>query len=232
MPGMLLNRSLIIGLLGAALATAGAAPAQARTSTVKLLGSTVARSYPGDKAPRVSTVAATRPLTGAPTVLPVLGRARANGRPWVRVLLPQRPNSSSAWIPADGTQAGSTSWSVIVDRSERRARVQWRGRTVRSFSVVVGARSTPTPLGSFFVAERVHQPRGTATGPWALALSAYSNVLQEFDGGRGQIALHGRAGLRDPLGTAASHGCVRLDDAAVTWLAAHLDAGAPVTIRA
>ena len=77
----------------------------------------------------------------------------------------------------------------------RRATVYRGGRRVRSFAVVVGAPSTPTPLGRFFVVERVRQARGSALGPWVLATSAYSNVLQEFDGGPGQIGLHGRTGL-------------------------------------
>jgi len=36
-------------------------------------------------------------------------------------------------------------------------------------------------------------------GPFALALSARSNVLQEFDGGPGQIAIYGRDGPGDPV---------------------------------
>lgn len=226
----MLPRTLTAALLSLAFLSVGASAASASTQTVKLLGPVVAHSYPGARAPQVSTIKATRPLTGAPTVLPVVGRAEADGRPWVRVLLPQRPNSASAWIPADGTQSGKTEWRVVIDRSSRKAEVRKGNRVVRRFSVVVGARKTPTPTGSFFVAERVPQPKGTATGPWALALSAYSNVLQEFAGGPGQIALHGRTGLRDPLGTAASHGCVRFDDSAIRWIAGHVSAGTPVTI--
>jgi lipoprotein-anchoring transpeptidase ErfK/SrfK len=101
---------------------------------------------------------------------------------------------------------------------------------VRRFSVVVGRRATPTPLGRFFVAERVRQPRGSALGPWVLATSAYSDVLQEFDGGPGQIGLHGRTGLPDPLGTGASHGCIRFSDRAIAWLAPRARPGTPVTI--
>jgi lipoprotein-anchoring transpeptidase ErfK/SrfK len=59
---------------------------------------------------------------------------------------------------------------------------------------------------------------------------AYSNVLQEFDGGPGQVALHGREGLPEPIRTASSHGCVRFENTAITWLAWHLEAGVPVII--
>jgi lipoprotein-anchoring transpeptidase ErfK/SrfK len=70
-------------------------------------------------------------------------------------------------------------------------------------------------------------------GPWALSLTALSPVLEDYGGGPGRIAIHGRDGasLRDPLGTARSHGCVRVSDRAVRWLARRIPPGAPVEIR-
>jgi lipoprotein-anchoring transpeptidase ErfK/SrfK len=67
--------------------------------------------------------------------------------------------------------------------------------------------------------------------PFALATSARSNVLQEFEGGPGQIALHGTNGLSGSPGDAASHGCIRLGTSAITWLARRIGAGVPLTIR-
>ena len=66
-----------------------------------------------------------------------------------------------------------------------------RGRTVRTFRAVIGARSTPTPKGRFFVEENVRLGSSRVGAPYALALSARSGVLQQFAGGPGQIALHG-----------------------------------------
>jgi lipoprotein-anchoring transpeptidase ErfK/SrfK len=149
----------------------------------------------------------------------------------LRVRLPQRPNGATGWIAADGTLAGETPWAVVVSRAHRRAAIYRHGHRVRTFSVVVGKRSTPTPLGHFFVNERVRQPRGSALGPWVLATSAYSNVLRQFGGGPGQIGLHGRTGLAGALGTASSHGCVRFSDRAISWLARRARAGTPITIR-
>lgn len=74
-------------------------------------------------------------------------------------------------------------------------------------------------------------PSTAAGGPFALALSARSNVLQEFEGGPGQIAIHGRDLLGGDLGQAESHGCVRLASTAIAWLAARIGPGVPVTIR-
>jgi lipoprotein-anchoring transpeptidase ErfK/SrfK len=42
--------------------------------------------------------------------------------------------------------------------------------------------------------------------------------------------MHGIANLGGTPGTAVSHGCIRLDNASVTWLAARVPPGAPVTI--
>jgi lipoprotein-anchoring transpeptidase ErfK/SrfK len=102
---------------------------------------------------------------------------------------------------------------------------------MRSFTAVVGAPTTPTPKGTFFVEESVAEPRTAVGYPYALALSARSNVFQEFDGGPGQIALHGLDNVGGTPGTAASHGCIRLTTGNITWLAQHINPGVPVIIR-
>ena len=104
------------------------------------------------------------------------------------------------------------------------------GRIVRRFAAIVGKRSTPTPRGSFFVEESVALSPNESGAPFALATSARSNVFQEFEGGPGQIALHGTGNLSGSLGSAVSHGCVRLGNRAIAWLASRIGAGAPVTI--
>jgi lipoprotein-anchoring transpeptidase ErfK/SrfK len=103
---------------------------------------------------------------------------------------------------------------------------------LRRFRTVVGKPSTPTPTGSFFVEETLLMPPGDPGGPFALALSARSDALQEFDGGPGQIALHGRDNLGGTLGAAESHGCVRLATQSIDWLAQRIGPGVPVTINA
>jgi lipoprotein-anchoring transpeptidase ErfK/SrfK len=101
----------------------------------------------------------------------------------------------------------------------------------RRFRAVVGASATPTPRGNFFVEEALALSPRAHGGPFALASSARSNVLQEFDGGPGQIALHGTGNLGGTLGTAVSHGCIRLSPHAITWLAHRIGGGIPLTIR-
>ena len=127
-----------------------------------------------------------------------------------------------------------TAWRVHVSTSRRLVTVLRAGRAVRRFRAVVGAPGTPTPVGDFAVYESIPQPapRGFL-GPWALHLTAFSDVLEDFGGGPGRIGLHGRGGasLRDPLGSARSHGCVRLDNQAIRFLARVAKAGTPVRVR-
>ncbi|MDX6689992.1 MAG: hypothetical protein QOG15_1449 [Solirubrobacteraceae bacterium] len=199
---------------------------------VVLLHDHVARTAPRNGARRIETVRARRPLTRARTVLPVLGYTTVSGgRSWAHVRLPGRPNGRAGWIPADHTRRASTPWQIAIGLSARRVTVYRDGRAERRFSAVVGQPSTPTPRGRFFIEEAVALASRGAGGPFALATSARSNVLQEFDGGPGQIALHGTNNLSGALGTAASHGCVRLSTPAITWIARRIGAGVPLTIQ-
>jgi lipoprotein-anchoring transpeptidase ErfK/SrfK len=115
--------------------------------------------------------------------------------------------------------------------SARRVLVYRRGILVHVFRAIVGKPSTPTPDGRFFVEEAVALRPTDVGAPFALALSARSNVLQEFDGGPGQIALHGLTNVGGSLGTAVSHGCIRLSGQAMRWLVTRIGPGVPVTIR-
>lgn len=207
---------------------ASGAPMPASQPLVVLQHGHVARSRPSRRAHRIEYVAARRPLTGVRTVLPVLGHA--HNRSWVRVRLPGRPNGHAGWIRSAHTRRTATPWRLSLDVSTRRVTVHHGGRVKRRFRAVVGTAATPTPRGRYFVEEAVALP-GHAGGPFALATSARSNVLQEFAGGPGQIALHGTDGLAGSPGSAASHGCIRLRTGTIVWLARRIGSGVPLTIR-
>lgn len=213
-------------------ASRAAGPAVPASQALVVLGADhVARTLPDERAAPIETVAARRPLTRVPTVLPVLGEAISDGGyAWVRVGLPGRPSGHTGWILAARTRRTSTEWHLRVSLSARRVTVFRDGQVVRRFRAIVGKRSTPTPRGRFFVEEAVALSPRDAGAPFALASSARSSVLQEFDGGPGQIAIHGTGQLPGTLGTAVSHGCVRLGTAAITWLASRIGGGVPLTI--
>jgi lipoprotein-anchoring transpeptidase ErfK/SrfK len=216
---------------GSAFGSDAPARVQATQQLAELLSGHAAHRAPTASSPQIALVSDRRPITGERTTLPVIGHATAtDGMSWLRVMLPGRPDGSTGWIAKAGTRLLVTGWRVSVDLGARRVTVYRDGRRVRAFQAVVGKPSTPTPTGHFFVEETVEMQPGEADGPFALALSARSNVLQEFEGGPGQIAIHGREGLGGTLGRAESHGCIRLATASIDWLAARIGPGTPVTI--
>ncbi len=189
------------------------------------------RARPDGHARVIEVVQPLRPITRERTILPVLAHRRGKqGVMWLKVLLPGRPNSHTGWIKRIGTVGATTKWAIVIHLSQRRVDVFRGGRLAESFRAVVGKPSTPTPRGRFFVEEWFSLTPGAPGGPFALALSARSNVYQEFEGGPGQIALHGIYRIGGTPGTAESHGCVRLDSASMTWLGTHIHGGVPVTI--
>ncbi len=216
----------------------GAARAHSVTPVVRptqklaaLLSAHEAFSRPARNSARLELVQAQRPLTGERTVLPVLGqRTNGDGLGWLQVRLPGRPNGRAGWIEQAATVASTTSWHLVVDTVGRRVIVYQNGRPVQIVKAVVGKPSTPTPGGEFFVEEAIQLRAAEAGAPFALALSARSNVLQQFDGGPGQIALHGLTNIGGVLGSAVSHGCIRLNNDMMHWLVVRIGPGVPVTI--
>jgi hypothetical protein len=218
--------SLVLLVLPAASATASSAPVRAKQEIVALLSAHEARSLPRIRSAPLGLVPSRTPITEGRTVLPVLAR---RGQ-WLNVRLPGRPNGHTGWIKAGATVRSQTIWHLVVNRARRQVTVYRAGRPVRVFSAIVGKPSTPTPGGEFFVEESIALRPGDVGAPFALALSARSNVFQEFEGGPGQIALHGLMNVGGVLGTAVSHGCVRLADETMRWLVVRIGPGVPVTI--
>ncbi len=233
--GLALASTLAVAAIGCVVsAPAGAVGLRVPASQplVVVLHEHVARTRPNAHAGRIESVDDRRPLTRARTVLPVLGRATSRtGGSWLHVRLPGRPNGHMGWISSRRTRRTSTEWHLSVKLSTRRVTVYHGGHARRHFRAVVGKPSTPTPRGAFFIEEALALSPYEAGGPFALATSARSNVFQEFEGGPGQIGIHGTNGLTGALGTAVSHGCIRLGTHAVTWLARRIGAGVPLTIR-
>ena len=232
-----MTRHLAIALAAGAAVCLFAAPAHAAISVptsqtlAVLQNDHAARTTPSAAGRLIETVAGRRPLTRVRTVLPVIGRRRAaDGSTWLRVRLPGRPLGHTGWIAASNTRRDSTEWHIVIRLAARQVAVYRDGIVERRFSAVVGKSSTPTPLGRFFVEEAVALAASDTGAPFALASSARSQVLQQFEGGPGQIALHGTGNLSAPLGTAASHGCVRISPRAISWMASRIGGGVPMTI--
>jgi len=233
--GSVMATALLTVGIGCVIAPASATASStvpASQALVVLLQDHPARSRPDPGAHLIESVAARRPLTRVRTVLPVLAHATGSGTgSWVQVQLPGRPNGHKGWISARQTRRTFTVWHISVKLSARRVTIYRYGRVARRFRAVVGKPATPTPPGRFFIEEAVALSPRDAGGPFALATSARSEVLQEFEGGPGQIALHGTDNLSGTPGTAVSHGCIRLRTGAITWMARRIGSGVPLTIK-
>jgi L,D-transpeptidase-like protein len=208
-----------------------AAPTASRAWTARLLAAVSARTAPRRTARVITTLQPIAPLGGGATTLLVTGSKMAQGRQWVRVLLPVRPNGTQGWVPADPLAFRPVSSRLVVDQSERSVTVYKQGRLVYRTTVAIGAADTPTPNGRFAIAEVIPTGNpGGFFGPYVLPITGYSERLNEYAGGNGRVALHGTS-LPGLLGTRASHGCIRIANAAIRRIAAIVSTGTPVTIR-
>ena len=163
---------------------------------------------------------------GAALLFLVVGQS--GGRWAVRV--PARPNGSVGWVRGSDVRVELDPYSLRVSLTRHRLTVFRYGRPIRRYPVGVGRPSAPTPTGHYYLTELL-RPRATGTpyGPYAYGTSAFSDVYSEFEGGPGQIGVHGTS---DPssIGRDVSHGCVRLHNADMAKLATIVPAGTPVTI--
>jgi lipoprotein-anchoring transpeptidase ErfK/SrfK len=211
-----------------------AEPSKAHGATIaRVIAPSFARRFVGSTK-RSRRVEASTSWSHQAQVLLVLAATTRDGRDWVKVRLGDRPNTAAGWIPRDNARLGHTAYWVEVRRGARRVTVYRKGKRVRTFKAVIGKPSTPTPLGLGAIYERNRQPNPRAfLGPWSLSLTSHSNVLESYGGGPGRVAIHGRAGasLRDPLGSARSHGCIRVNNSNIGWMAKHVPPGTPVRIR-
>ena len=174
----------------------------------------------------------------AGALLVLAARTDRDGRCWLQVRLPRRPNTAKGWVDASLVQLAPTAWRIEVALGARTVTLLRAGKRVARYRAVVGAPATPTPRGLFALTAAHSNDPGDFLGRWVLTLTAHSDVLQRYDGGDGRVALHGRGGesLRDPLGSAASHGCVRLSNAAIASIVRRIGVaaipGTPVRIAA
>ncbi|MTV24043.1 L,D-transpeptidase family protein [Nitriliruptoraceae bacterium ZYF776] len=211
-------------------------PADAPEPSVEETGPTTARTTARASGPVTvhdgpdGTPAGELPATtgfGSATTLLVVD-ASVDG--WLEVVLPVRPNGTTGWVRTDGLELREVTTEVRIDLDARQLEIVEDGEVTRRTTVAVGDAEHPTPTGTFSVTDKVasDDPYGPY-GPFAIGLSGRSEVLTEFAGGDGQIAIHG-TDRPDLLGEAVSHGCIRVHDEVATWLAENLPLGTPVTV--
>jgi lipoprotein-anchoring transpeptidase ErfK/SrfK len=146
---------------------------------------------------------------------------------WYQVEIPVKPNGSTGWVQASSVSNRTVTYFIRVHQSQFKLDLYNNGTVQQSFRVAVGAPSTPTPNGNFFV----WATQDWNSAPYAVgifALSGFSPVLDNWPGG-GRTGIHGWQDT-SILGTPASHGCVRMGPADFAKLMHTIPLGTPVEI--
>jgi len=151
---------------------------------------------------------------------------------WAEVMLPLRPNGSTGWVRNSDVTFTPIHYRLTIELAAHRLRVYLDNKPILEDTVAVGAAATPTPQGRFYIRALLRAPNpDTVYGPFAFGLSGHSEVLEEFNGGDGEVGIHGNNDA-SVLGTDVSHGCVRMSNDKITELTTYLPLGTPVEITA
>lgn len=126
---------------------------------------------------------------------------------------------------------------VLVDRSGFRLRLYQKLKLVRTYKIAVGAAGNDTPTGLYTINDRQVNPTwNVPNSDWAGDLAGKSippgpgnpliaRWLGIYDG----VGIHGTPDISS-LGSAASHGCIRMDPKDVIALYPKVPIGTPVYI--
>ncbi|MGA9277969.1 L,D-transpeptidase family protein [Ilumatobacter sp.] len=163
---------------------------------------------------------------GTPTVVGVLDQTPG----WVQVLVPVRPNDLTGWVREADVRLEPVDAEIHIDIATRTLRLSENGEPAGEWPIAVGRPDRPTPTGTYFITDKLATgDAGSVWGAHAFGISAYSDVLDEFIGGIGQIGIHGN---NDPgsIGNDVSSGCIRLPNEVIDELIDRLPVGTPVHI--
>ena len=149
---------------------------------------------------------------------------------WVRVLLPVRPNGTTGWVRSSDVRLTQNRFRVVVELAAHQITVYDGNEVMIHEPVAIGTGETPTPTGKYYLRVLLKAPDPTTVyGPYAFGLSGHSDVLTEFNGGDGELGIHGNNDA-SVLGKSVTHGCVRISNESITRLAGILPLGTPVEI--
>lgn len=166
------------------------------------------------------------------TVLGVLSAIRAADckARWYRVQLPLKPNGSLGYVRAGDVDLIPVRTRLAVDLSARTVTLYRAGRKALETSAAIGSPATPTPIGRFYVNQRLRAL--DSSGPFGLGgvgISAFSEVLTGWVQG-GPIAIHG-TNRPDSIGRPASTGCLRVPNDLLERIFRLAVPGTPVVIH-
>jgi lipoprotein-anchoring transpeptidase ErfK/SrfK len=143
-----------------------------------------------------------------------------------------RPNGSTGWVHLADVNLAPNPYRIAVSLGARTITVTDAEQVIYTGPVAIGAPDTPTPTGNYYLYVLLRAPDpGGPYGPYAYGLSSHSDALETFAGGDAEIGIHGNNDA-SALGQSVSHGCIRMDNAAISDLATKLPLGTPVDVTA
>jgi peptidoglycan hydrolase-like protein with peptidoglycan-binding domain len=123
---------------------------------------------------------------------------------------------------------------IVVDLSQRKLRLYRNGRVAKTYSVAVGQAAYPTPVGKYEVIQKEVDPTWKPpSSPWAKGLGPIppgpGNPLgtRWIGTSADAVGIHGTY-ADSSIGTAASHGCIRMHIKDVEALYDDVALGMPV----
>jgi lipoprotein-anchoring transpeptidase ErfK/SrfK len=128
--------------------------------------------------------------------------------------------------------------ALTVSRSETKVRLFRRGKLVKSYTVAVGSPEFPTPTGRFVVQSMQKNPSwNVPNSAWAGSLAGETipggdpanPLVARWIGFNGSVGFHG-TNNGGSLGSAASHGCIRMNPSDVIDLFTRVTVGTPVLV--
>ena len=184
---------------------------------------------PRATAARVGVVPAGSKYYGIPIVAWV-ETVSPDGR-WGLVELPYTWPRREGWIRIKGLSRDTTRVRVEVDLSQHMLTVRKFGKVLFRAPGATGASYSPTPVGEYFVTDRVPFLAGSALGSFAFGISGIQPRLPAGWSGGNQLAIHG---TNDPtsIGRSVSAGCVRVSETTLARLKPLLAYGTPVVVHA
>lgn len=152
---------------------------------------------------------------------------------WAKVMLPIRPNGTTAWVQTAFFTEERHDYHIVIDVSEGLVNVYKGDELLVEQLAVTGRESRPTPVVRSYVDERISgESLGPAYGSWVLSIAAFSETLGTFGGGgMPKLALHG-TNQPELMGQAVSSGCVRVPNHIIDFIAETVPVGATVDIVA
>jgi hypothetical protein len=187
----------------------------------------LARPWAG--AAQVGVVPAGSKYYGIPIVAWV-EEVSANGR-WGLVELPYTWPRREGWIRIKGLSRDTTRVQVEVDLSQHMVIVRKFGKVLFRAPAATGASYSPTPVGEYFVTDRVPFGAGSALGSFAFGISGIQPRLPAGWSGGNQLAIHG-TNNPSSIGRSVSAGCVRVSETTLDRLMPLLAYGTPVIVHA